>query len=303
MATATATARIAPTSGEKTAPTADEADLVAILHVYNDVTERLKRSHEALAGEVCRLREELHEKNLELARRERLSALGQMAAGVAHEIRNPLGGIGLYASVLDRDLADRPAQQDIARRIGAGVQNVENIVRDILAFAGGAPPRFDPVSLGRILDSAMSQAAPQALVYGIAVEVDPSLRNAVLNADASQVERALLNLIFNALDAAGVGGRVWVRRGIGRFDEGMLEIVVEDNGPGIDPECLHKIFNPFFTTKDSGTGLGLAIVHGIAESHGGCVRAGSRIGGGASFVLTLPAADSPPSGVEWAKDV
>jgi signal transduction histidine kinase len=72
----------------------------------------------------------------------------------------------------------------------------------------------------------------------------------------------------------------------------MLEIVVEDNGPGIEPECLHKIFNPFFTTKDGGTGLGLSIVHGIAETHGGCVRAGGRIGGGASFVLTLPAADS-----------
>ncbi|MDO8630644.1 MAG: ATP-binding protein [Phycisphaerales bacterium] len=300
---ATATARAAVRVRATGTGTTDEADLVAILHVYNEVTERLKRSHEALAGEVCRLRDELHEKNLELARRERLSALGQMAAGVAHEIRNPLGGIGLFASVLDRDLADRPAQQDIARRIGAGVQNVENIVRDILAFAGGAPPKFERASLGRILDSAMSKAAPQARVYGIAIEVDPLLRGAVLSADASQVERALLNLIFNALDAAGAGGRVWIRRGIGvpppsplyargEGEEGMLEIVVEDNGPGIDPEYLHKIFNPFFTTKDGGTGLGLAIVHGIAESHGGCVRAGSRIGGGASFVLTLPAAES-----------
>jgi len=96
------------TGARRAAATADQADLAAILQVYNDVTERLKRSHEALADEVCRLREELHEKNVELARRERLSALGQMAAGVAHEIRNPLGGIGLYASLLERDLADRP---------------------------------------------------------------------------------------------------------------------------------------------------------------------------------------------------
>jgi len=109
----------------------------------------------------------------------------------------------------------------------------------------------------------------------------------VLIADAGQIERALINLLLNALDAVGAGGRVWVRRGERRRDEGMLEIIVEDNGPGIDPECLHKIFNPFFTTKDGGTGLGLAIVHGIAESHGGCVRAGGRPGGGASFVLAL----------------
>lgn len=269
---------------------AEEADLVAILQVYNDVTERLKHSHEALAGEVCRLRDELHEKNLELARRERLSALGQMAAGVAHEIRNPLGGIGLYASLLERDLSNQPAQQDIARRIGVGVQNVENIVRDILAFAGGAAPKFERVSAGRIIESAMATVAPQAKVQNIAMDVDSKLRNTDLNADAGQVERALLNLIFNALDSAGAGGHIWIRRGIGQCDAGMIAIIVEDDGPGIDPECLQKIFNPFFTTKDGGTGLGLAIVHGIAESHGGCVRAGSRFGGGASFVLTLPAA-------------
>jgi len=284
----TATAAKAAGARRAAAGRADESDLVAILQVYNDVTERLKRSHEALAGEVCRLRDELHEKNLELARRERLSALGQMAAGVAHEIRNPLGGIGLYASLLERDLSDRPAQRDIVRRISAGVQNAENIVRDILAFAGGASPKFEPVSLGGILEGAISQAAPQAEVKGIAIIVDPSLRDATLVADPGQIERALLNLVLNALEAAGPDGRVWIRRGAGRLEGGMLEIVVEDNGPGIAPECLHRIFNPFFTTKDGGTGLGLAIVHGIAESHGGCVRAGSRVGGGAAFTLALP---------------
>ena len=87
--------------------TASEADLATIIQTYNEVTERLKVSHELLRREACRLREELHEKNKELQRRERLAALGEMAAGVAHEIRNPLGGIGLYASLLERDLADR----------------------------------------------------------------------------------------------------------------------------------------------------------------------------------------------------
>ena len=102
-----------------------EPDLVTILQTYNDVTERLKRAHETLLAEVERLHDELHEKNRELQRRERLAALGEMAAGVAHEIRNPLGGIGLYASVLERDLIDRPGERDVARRISAGVQNLE----------------------------------------------------------------------------------------------------------------------------------------------------------------------------------
>ncbi len=270
----------------------DEAGLAAVLQVYNDVTERLKRSHEALAGEVCRLRDELHEKNLELARRERLSALGEMAAGVAHEIRNPLGGIGLYASLLEKDLSDRPVQREIAQRIGVGVHNVEKIVRDILAFAGGAQPRFERVSLGRIIESLMSAVAPQARNRNIAIDVDAKLRTTEVRADVGLVERAVLNLVLNALEAVESNGRVCIRRGGEPSGDGMVDMIVEDDGPGIEADRLQRIFHPFFTTKDGGTGLGLAIVHGIAESHGGCVRATNRMGGGAAFVLTLPAA--PP---------
>jgi signal transduction histidine kinase len=113
------------------------------------------------------------------------------------------------------------------------------------------------------------------------------LDGAMVWGDSGRIERALLNLSFNAIEAVGLGGRVWVRCEKG--DDGMIAIFVEDNGPGISPSALSKLFNPFFTTKENGTGLGLAIVHSIAVSHGGSVRAGSRPGGGASFVLTLPA--------------
>jgi signal transduction histidine kinase len=270
-----------------------EPDLVTILQTYNDVTERLKRSHETLLDEVARLREELHEKNRELQRRERLAALGEMAAGVAHEIRNPLGGIGLYSSLLERDLVDRPAEREIARRISAGVQNLENIVRGVLSFAGDAAPRFAHVRLGDVLDGALLQTAPQASALDLEIDVDRRLAGVELWCDAGQVERALLNLLFNALDAAGSEGRVWVHLGDRLEPDGLVPIVVEDDGPGIAPDCLQRVFNPFFTTKDHGTGLGLAIVHRIAEAHGGCVRAGTRVGGGARFVLSLPGSMSP----------
>jgi|CXWL01.1.fsa_nt_gi two-component system sensor histidine kinase HydH len=266
---------------------AEPSDLIAVLRVYNDVTEKLKHSHEALAGEVHRLRGELNEKNRELQRREHLAALGQMAAGVAHEIRNPLGGIGIYASVLQKELVDRPEQREIARRISAGVQNLENIVRDILVFAGNGTQRSEPICLGALMEGVASHVERQVGEFGTDFQIDGGLEGVLVRGDAGRIERALLNLSFNAIEAAGRGGTVWVRCGKG--DDGMVAIFVEDNGPGIDPAVLNKIFNPFFTTKDDGTGLGLAIVHSIAESHGGFVRAGNRPGGGASFVLTLPA--------------
>src|SRR5262245_45253453 len=116
----------------KTGPSDRERELGAIIAAYNDVTERLKRSHERLVTEVCLLRDQLDEKNRELARRERLAALGEMAAGVAHEIRNPLSGISLYASMLSRDLGDRPDCRRLAERISGGVKALDGIVGDIL---------------------------------------------------------------------------------------------------------------------------------------------------------------------------
>ena len=278
---------------------AADPELTAILQTYNDVTARLTRSHEALAGEVRRLRDELDAKNKELQRRERLAALGEMAAGVAHEIRNPLGGIGLYASLLERDLKDRPDEKEIARRIGVGVVNLETIVRDILAFAGGAEPRLEQVDAADVVKSAVAGASSCAESKRVRIDVDDAFGKYQLRCDRGQIERALLNLILNAVEAADQNGHVWIRAG--RSDgpaEGLetggesVSIVVEDDGPGSPPAALPRVFNPFFTTKDDGTGLGLAIVHGIVEAHGGSVTAGSRVGGGASVILSLPMANS-----------
>lgn len=271
--------------------TLGESDLATMIQAYNDVTERLKQSHELLAAEVCRLREELNEKNKELERRERLAALGEMAAGLAHEIRNPLGAIGLYASLLVRDLADQSEQHRIAQRITVGVHNLESIIGDVLTFAGPAEPEKRRVRLGAIIEEAIAQTAPQAQALEARIDIDERLSDLEAHCDAGQVERVLLNLLFNALDAAGQGGRVWV--GVGTVDpvEGLVCIVVEDDGPGVPSELAHRIFNPFFTTKSYGTGLGLAIAHRIAEGHGGriVVRRGSH--GGAAFRLFLPAAN------------
>jgi len=268
-----------------------ENDLVAVIEAYNDVTERLKQSHEVLGREVYRLREALHEKNKELARHERLAALGQMAAGLAHEIRNPLGGIGLYSSLLEKDLADRPKQQRIARSIGEGVSNLDKLVTDILSFARGAEPNRQWHRLAQVLDSVSVQAAPQLRAKDVVLDIDSVLYDVKVYVDVAQLERALMNLLFNAVDAVGHGGRVWIRHQAEAEKSSHVSLVIEDDGPGISPDLLHRVFDPFFTTKDKGTGLGLAIVHRIIESNGGSIVARARTQGGASFHIDLPTSD------------
>ncbi|MBI4717338.1 MAG: hypothetical protein HY763_06000 [Planctomycetes bacterium] len=223
-------------------------------------------------------------------RQERRAALGEMAAGVANELRNPLGGVGLYASLLEKDLTDRPPQLDIVRRIGAGVETIESIVSEILAFAGGAAPRRRRCPAAEVVDAALTQVAAKAAARDVQFDVDLRLAQIQLLCDPAQVERAIINLLLNAVEAVDRGGRIWVRAGENRRDRRQAAIVVEDNGPGIPPALRQQVFHPFFTTKDTGTGLGLAIVQRIAEAHGGSAAAGHRKGGGAAFVLLLPAA-------------
>src|SRR5690554_1355310 len=136
-----------------------ERELAAIINAYNEVTERLKRSHERLTSEVERLREELARKNRQLRRRERLAALGELAAGVAHEIRNPLGGIRVFASLLRRDLADQPASLRLVEKITSGVTRLERIVTDILEFGRPAEPHPEPVHLRSLFAEVAELAA------------------------------------------------------------------------------------------------------------------------------------------------
>jgi signal transduction histidine kinase len=268
---------------------ASETDLIAVIRTYNDVTERLKRSHDALSREVCRLRKELQEKKKALERRERLAALGQMAAGVAHEIRNPLGGIGLYASLLERDLSAQPELLDYVRKMTVGIRNLESIVTDILAFAGEADARRQAAPLAPIVERAIAQVAPKAELRQVTLATGAGSDGATVWGDPGQIERALINLLLNAIDAAGSRGHVWLCVETAAGPGSPCRIVVEDDGPGIPPGVAHRLFDPFFTTKDTGTGLGLAIVHRIAEANGGFISAANRDGGGARFILSVPA--------------
>ena len=266
-----------------------ERELGAIIDAYNAVTEQLKQSHEKLGGEVVRLREELAGKNRQLQRRERLAALGELAAGMAHEIRNPLAGIRLFACLLERDLHDRPAQAQVVRKIIKGVSTLEALVTDILEFGRPRAPVPGIVVLDHLVREAIELARGRDETKQVEVRVSPDPVDIKLVTDGVLLQRALLNLLINAFDAArngSVAPHVCVQVTTANSQEVVL--TVSDNGPGIPGDLLDRIFDPFFTTKDTGTGLGLAIVHQIAESLGGSVQAANRPEGGAMFSLRLP---------------
>jgi signal transduction histidine kinase len=273
-----------PTSQEMPATAqAARQDLLEMFAAYTEVTHRLQESHERLQGEVSRLRDELAAKNRELRRRERLASLGQMAAGLAHEIRNPLGAIALYASLLEQDLLEQPEPLHTVRKVATAVDGLNRLVTSILEFARPREPSRLAVSFRRVLAPALATVAP--MIEQKAIQLRLPQREATVFADAEDLSRALANLLRNAAEAVGTGGRIAVRiRGAGN---GAAVIRVEDDGPGIAPEMVESLFEPFATTKHNGTGLGLAIVHQTIEAHGGRIRVGRSRLGGARFAVRI----------------
>lgn len=262
-----------------------QEDLAEILESYNEATEKLRRSHELLQREVKRLREELASKNRQLERRKRLAALGEMAAGLAHEIRNPLAGIQLYANILKRDLEDRPQLQVIVEKIIMGVRMLETLVSNVLALTHTIEPNFKRSDLVSLINSAVDFLRSDIEQHNVSVYINAPAE-LLIECDPEMIKRSFMNLVKNAIEASSDGGSVFInayRR------SGVVVIKIADTGPGVDESIADKIFNPFFTTKDSGSGLGLSIVHRIVEAHGGEISLErSRDTGGALFTIRLP---------------
>lgn len=275
-------------------------DLAEILQMYNDVTQRLEQSHERLQQEVVRLREQLEQKNRELEMKKRLAALGEMAAGIAHEIRNPLGGIQLYASTLAGEVSEKPLARELVQKISSGVRGLNTLVTDMLAFAGNMQIDMRGYELEQIVMHAIELAQPSLTQHNVTVVTGEAVSRIMLNVDGRMLERVLLNLVLNASEAIGeaksqkVEGRILIDA---TEQDGAVVITVKDNGPGIAAEVLERLFNPFFTTKHSGTGLGLAIVHRIIEAHNGTITAANNTNEpGAIFTITL--ANHKPSNMD-----
>lgn len=265
-------------------------ELGRIIIAYSEVTEKLQQSHDQLTETVRALQSELGEKNRLLERKNRLAALGEMAAGLAHEIRNPLGGIQLYASMLAQDVGDRPESLQVVGKIASGVRRLESLVGQVLQFSREIVAQPCPADLVQIVDQAVELASAKLAERGVACAVEGP-RPFEVTIDPLLMGQALLNLLLNAAEAihAGTAGRVTVRFARPHPDSEVKQfhLVVTDNGPGIATQVLDRIFNPFFTTKDTGTGLGLAIVHRVVEAHEGTITATNEPGGGARFEIRV----------------
>lgn len=271
-------------------------DFRRILSAYQQATERLKESHDALICEVSRLRAELVAKNQQLERRKRLAALGEMAAGVAHEIRNPLGSIQLYADLLARQLSRDPGKAELAGKIGKAVRGLDAIVGDMLTFTRVIEANRQPMRFVELIAEVAAETAGrlEAAEVSLRVRADDDL---VIELDGRLFKRVLVNLVLNACDAISAANAEREKRRDAEITVAATQveesdtrwrITVADTGCGVPAEVLDKIFHPFFTTKDHGTGLGLAIVHHMVEAHGGTIQAANRPQGGAEFAILLP---------------
>jgi signal transduction histidine kinase len=251
------------------APTPDDLDLLALFSSQAAVA--LKNTRE-----------------LERLRSGALAALGRMAAQVAHELRNPLGGLKLFADFLEHRLGQAADAEgvDVARRISREVDHMAELVREITQFGRPTTLRKAPTSLNGLVESCLdlAQARGTGKKLDVALELDASLPPAMV--DSRELRKVFLNLIGNALEAMEDGGTLTLRTRVG--ERGFLETMVEDTGCGMTDETRARAFDLFFTTKDTGTGLGMAIARAVIEQHGGRIEIRSQIGRGTQVRVLLP---------------
>jgi len=225
---------------------------------------------------------------------ERLAAVGELVAGVAHEVNNPLSSISAFAQLLLRDGGLTAAQRDSIDVIKSEAIRASQVVKDLLAFARRSEPQRDPLDLNQVVDRTLRLRGYELTASRIKIEPSLMLDLPSVIGDTRQLQQVILNLITNALQAMASqgGGTLGV---VTRFDTGNVILEISDTGPGIAPEARARIFEPFFTTKEEGegTGLGLSVSYGIVNAHGGTINLAETSESGTRFVVTLPAVAAP----------
>jgi signal transduction histidine kinase len=259
------------------------------------VVNRFSVENRRQTEELAETNRRLQQAQAEARRSERLAALGQLSAGLAHEIRNPLGVIKGSAEMLNQKLKDaNPLAAELAGYISSEVNRLSVLVSRFLDFARPLRTETRPQSMAALLDRALKNVAERWHGGTVKVETAYAADLPLVEVDEDLCEQALVNLVQNAYEAMGEEGgafRVEASRA-SKNDHTGIELRLQDTGPGVPPELREQIFNPFVTTKQSGVGLGLSIVSKIVDEHHGSIRLENLLGAGACFVIFLPAAEA-----------
>ncbi len=245
---------------------------------FNEMVAQLKSSREEI--------QRLHQ--TQMSRAEHFATLGELAAGLAHEIRNPLAGIAGVIEIVSRDLPPHSAARSVIKDAKEEALQINRILTELLEIARPRPPQFRISDLGATAEHAVMFARQQAITKRIMVELQIVETIPPVDHDPNQMNQVLLNLLLNAIQSMEKPGTI--RVSLEQDEEETVRIVVSDEGKGISPEHLPNIFRPFFTTKGHGTGLGLSLARRIVESHGGHIDATSEVGKGTQFTVRLPIA-------------
>lgn len=243
--------------------------------------------------------EEHHRQSEEALRKsEKLAAVGKLAAGVAHSVRNPLTSVKMRLFSMERSVDLSDTQKEDFEVISEEIRNIDNIIRNFLAFSRPSKLKMQKASPSTVVDTTLRLLSQRLDSYGVEVTVNRERRLAEISIDSEQLEEVLVNLIINSCEAMGSGGQIAIHERLETPNSlgQKVTIMVSDNGPGVPESVQDKLFEPFFSTKDEGTGLGLSIAARIVEEHGGSLRFDPTKGGGATFIITLPIKEEP----SWA---
>jgi len=242
---------------------------------FNHMMEQLRESREEI--------ERLH--RTQISRAEHLATLGEMATGLAHEIRNPLAGIAGVIEIIGRDLPVTSPARAVVKDVRQEIAQINRILTDLLETARPHPPQVCRSNLNTTVEHTVMLARQQVLSKPIKIELQGAPDLPEVEHDSDQIHQVLLNLLLNAVQAIEGSGTVRVE--IGSRDD-YASVVVSDTGRGIPPQNLSNIFRPFFTTKGNGTGLGLSLARRIVEEHHGRIEVSSAVGKGSRFEVLLP---------------
>jgi two-component system NtrC family sensor kinase len=267
-----------------------------LAHSFNQMTENLKAANQELIEWGKTLEKKVDERTSELRamqshliQSEKLASLGKLAAGVAHEINNPLGGVLIYSHLLLEDTPRNTPQYDNLRKIVKETTRCKDIVKGLLEFARPKEPEMSPVDMNQVVDRSLDFFSTQALFQNIEIRKAYAADLPRIIADGGQLQQVFMNIIINAAEAMQGSGILTLRTSLSDDGE-TIHIDFADTGPGIQAEDEKRLFEPFFTTKEvgKGTGLGLAISYSIIQKHKGTITVKSRLGRGSTFTVKLP---------------